>query len=310
MSATPSVRLYAPDGTLYAEAPPREQYASRGRTKRTLIGGACSRLPWVYGGDDSIARRIERDDDSSVAIVDYPWFSTNSEDLRNFTWEGARRQIRSEIVDLVEPGKRMQLIGYSLGCFAAIELAYDGNFGVNGMHLHHPDERLVLINPPFVFNDPGARLIYAMRNWLGQFKGPPSDEPVRHSYVLEALLRLRYLSSHLPSGVEYARRISRMNPLEVEREIKGPLWYQSWPIRAVVQYLQAVPQIRRKLKALKLPITIVTSELDVLVEPNLDFAAMLSDEARPLLRHVRFENVGHFSPMYQRSAMVDTILRQ
>lgn len=268
------------------------RHTSRELPTVLLVSGACSALPWLYGGEDSIAAQLHRQG-RDVVVKPLLGFCSNPEDLRDFQWETIMEDLRNEALPLLNSGRQVQLVGYSLGTFGVIQLAIEQAFRNACLKGQGPFYPMVLFNPPFVLNDWAAKYldwIYRHTNCFDETSTKPSHD----SLLLRALLSVRYGLGDAYIAKEYLRRILPYSELRLELEIDGPLIYRTWPTIALARYLLQIPTTRRKLLEIDSPVRIVSSELDQLAMPVDSLDHLLNEKALSRSTLVSIPNGGHF----------------
>lgn len=289
-----SIELYSISGERYTYAPaiPKFRCASKKLPTIFLISGACTAWPWVRGEEDSIAALLHAQK-RDVVVRPLHGFSGSPEDVRKFRWKPVMEDLRKEVSSIIASGRRVQLVGYSLGTFAAIQLATDRSFRISGMQAHDPTCPLVLFNPPFVLNDWGAKCLDWIYRKTGCFDSRSSSPP-EDSLLLRAFLAVRYGFGDVKIAKEYLSRILPLKELEPELQIEGPLIYDRWPTIALARYLLQIPVTLRMLLEIECPVRILSSELDQLAKPVNSLETLLNPKVLPLSILMKIADGGHF----------------
>lgn len=288
------MRLCSISGRTYSNPPISQSFRHSNRELPTvlLVSGACSDLTWLYGGDDSIAAQLHRQG-RDVVVKPLLGFSSTPKDLRNFQWRLIMEDLRNELLPLLESGRQVQLVGYSLGTFGVIQLAREQAFRNACLKGQDPFYPMVLFNPPFVLNDWAAKWIDLIYQHTGCFD-TSSTMPAHDSLLLRALLSVRYGLGDAYIAREYLRRILPYSELRLELEIDGPLIYRTWPTIALARYLLQIPTTRRNLLEIDSPVRIISSQLDQLAMPVGSLDSLLNEKALAHSTLVNIPNGGHF----------------
>ncbi len=273
-----------------------------------LLSGACSTLPWCYGPDDGIAGILHRQG-RDVVVVGIPGFQEDSDFLHDFNWQIMYDRVAQTLAPLCERNK-IQLVGYSLGAFVAIQLASDKRLANHGFRFHDPRVKLTLLNPPFVLRDWQTWLLHRLYQFSGAYRGPPKEKPIQGSWLLHTLLSIRYFFRHglVPALSMYRRRILKRACLKPELLIDGPLLHESWPAIAVAEYLCQIPQIRRLLRSLDCPVQLLSCNEDCLVAPVKNLEPLVNPQHLSDCRLEEVKEGGHFWLMLNQKKVADLIL--